>query len=148
MKRIKNLRIENNRGIIAVALVLLVNGLISASSFAAAVSFPAQNRASGVSWNLVWSNPNQEGHLGVGGSVIGQTGQTSTQLRFDVSSLKNAYVSINSATIRLTQGSTDWSQTFTRYGGTIQAYRLRPANAAWNNNATFGYPDKTVDVNW
>src|SRR6266508_2037765 len=105
-------------------------------SRAATVSLPAQNRASGVSWNLVWSNPNQEGHLGVGGSVFGQTGQTSTQVRFDVSSLKNAYVKINSATIRLTQGSTDWSQTFTRYGGTIKAYRLKPANAAWNNNAT------------
>jgi hypothetical protein len=113
MKKMENLRKRNGRGIIAVALVFLVNVLISASNLAAVVSFPAQNRASGVSWNLVWSNPNQEGHLGVGGSVFGQTGQTSTQLRFDVSSLKNAYVKINSATIRLTQGSTDWSQTFT-----------------------------------
>src|SRR5438093_12094980 len=91
MKKMNSPRKEENiRGIIAVALVFLVNVLIGASSFAAAVSFPAQNRASGVSWNLVWSNPNQEGHLGVGGSVIGKTGQTTTQLRFDVGGLKNA----------------------------------------------------------
>ncbi len=117
-------------------------------SRAATVSLPAQNRGSGVEWNLVWSNPNQEGHLGVGGSVFGQTGQTSTQLRFDVTPLKGAYSKINSATIRLTQGSTDWSQSFPRFGGTIEAYRLRPADAEWNNDATFGYPDKNVDMPW
>src|SRR5688572_13093424 len=148
MKKSKALHIPSNCLFRAVALGLLTNILAGINNEAAVVSIPAQNRASGVSWNLIWSNPNQEGHLGVGGSVAGQTGQTSTQLRFDLSSLNGAYSAINSVTIRLTQGKTDWSQSFTRYGGTIQAYRLKAENAGWSNNATFGFPDKTIDVTW
>src|SRR5438034_6790064 len=110
------------RTIVSFTLASLFNPVSIGTGRAAVVSFPAQNRASGVEWNLAWSNPNQEGHLGVGGSVFGQTGQTSTQLRFDVTPLKGAYSKINSVTIRLTQGSTDWSQSFMRFGGTIEAY--------------------------
>src|SRR5262245_13581289 len=115
-------------GMVVAVLIAAFQLTSTVSDSAAVVSLPAQNRASGVEWDLVWSNPNQEGHLGVGGSVEGQTGQTSTQLRFDVTPLKNTYSKINSATIRLTQGSTDWSQSFTRYGGKIRVYRLKAEN--------------------
>src|SRR4030095_6763966 len=121
-------------GLIELTIPLWFCLLSTVASAAAVVNFPALNRASGVDWNLVWSNPNQEGHLGVGGSVIGQTGETSTQLRFDVRALSGTYAKINSVTIRLTQGSTDWSQSFARFGGTINAYRIKPENAGWSNN--------------
>src|SRR5439155_24085956 len=46
-------------------------------------------------------------------------------------------------TIRLTQGTTGWSSSFTRNGGTIEVYRLTSANADWNNLGTFGTKDGT-----
>jgi hypothetical protein len=104
--------------------------------------FDAQNRASGVEWGPGFSNPNDEGHLAVG-SRAGANQNTSTQLRFDVTPLKGLYSKINSATIRLTQGTTSWSSAFTRNGGTIEVYRLAAANADWNNLATFGTKDGT-----
>ena len=102
--------------------------------------FAAQNRASGGQWGLGFSNPNDENHLAVG-SRVGANQNTSTQLRFDVTPL-NAYSRINSATIRLTQGTTGWSAC-SPATGTIEAYRLTSANADWNNNGTFGTKDGT-----
>ena len=97
---------------------------------------------------LVWSNPNQEGHLVLADPGSGRLGKPQRNC-FDVSPLKNAYSRINSVTIRLTQGSTSWSQSFMRYGGTIEVYRLKAENAAWNNNATFRcWRIRTVDVTW
>ena len=61
-------------------------------------------------------------------------GNTSTQLRFDVSTLAGAMV--NSLTLRLTQ-----NLSLPREGGTLEVYRLLPANADWNNNGTYGTKD-------
>ncbi len=104
--------------------------------------FDAKDRASGVQWGLGFSNANDENHLAVG-SRVGANQSTSTQLRFDVTALRGLYSRINSMTIRLTQGFTGWSGSFTRYGGTIQVYRLAGANADWTSNGTFGTKDGT-----
>jgi len=102
---------------------------------------PGQQRASGVQWNLSFSEPAGESLLIVGAvpSVFGVgNGNTSTQLRFDVRGLAGKFSAINALTIRLTQ-----NLSFSRDPGVVQAYSLLPANADWNNNATWGTRDGT-----
>jgi alpha-L-fucosidase 2 len=104
-------------------------------------SLPAQNRAAGVQWAPTFSEPASEALLIVGAVPgafgVGQ-GNTSTQLRFDVSGLAGKFTAINSLTVRLTQ-----NLSFQRDPGTVQAQRLLPANADWNNSATWGTRDGT-----
>jgi alpha-L-fucosidase 2 len=104
-------------------------------------SLATQNRASGVEWAPGFSEPAGEGLLIVGAvpAVFGVgKGNTSTQLRFDFSSLAGRFSTINSLTLRLTQ-----NLSFARDPGTAQAYRLLPGNAAWNDSATWGTRDGT-----
>ena len=100
------------------------------------VTLPAQHRAAGVQWGLSFSSANSESTLIVGAvpSAFGVgAGNTSTQLRFDVSGLAGKFTAINSLTIRLTQNFA-----YSRDPGTLEAYRLLPANANWNNDGTWG----------
>ena len=99
-----------------------------------------QQRASGAEWAPGFSEPNGEQFL-VAGAVpsafgVGK-GRQSTQLRFDVTVLNGGYAFIQSMTIRLTQKL----RTPGREAGMLEAYRLMPDNADWNNNGTFGTKD-------
>ena len=104
------------------------------------VSFEVQQRASGVQWAPGYSVPNNEQHLEVGATPqafgVGN-GNTSTQLRFDVTPLQGVFTSINSVTLRLTQ----FFSHDNRQPAVVEAHRLLPANADWNNNGNYGTRD-------
>ncbi|MCL5098503.1 MAG: immunoglobulin domain-containing protein, partial [Candidatus Omnitrophica bacterium] len=130
--------------------IFIVAGLLGTSASAPAASvlatFPAQDRASGVSWDLNWSNPNQTAAsdpqmIMAGVRVMDPfTGNqdTSAQLRFDVTALNGVYTAINSVTLRLTQQANFWNG---QQAGTLELYRLTEANAGWTSSATWGYLD-------
>ena len=104
---------------------------------AAEITLTPQQRASGVQWGAGYSVPNNEGHLEVGADPNdfgAGNGNTSTQLRFDVSSLNGAFTSINSVTLRLTQ----FFSHANRADAVVEAHRLLPANTDWNNNGSYG----------
>ncbi len=103
------------------------------------MTLAAQNRAAGVEWGPNFSEPNNENLLIVGAvpSAFGVgAGNTSTQLRFDVTPLHSGYSAIQSIKIRLTQLVQN-----SRDAGIMEAYRLKPENADWNNNGTWGTKD-------
>jgi hypothetical protein len=84
--------------------------------------------------------PNNERHLEVGAvpQAFGVgNGNTSTQLRFDVTPLNGVFTSINSVTLRLTQ----FFSHSTRVPAVVEAHRLLPANADWNSNGNYGSKD-------
>ncbi|HXP59202.1 MAG TPA: immunoglobulin domain-containing protein, partial [Dongiaceae bacterium] len=134
-------------------LALVLNVALASIALGAQVTFPAQDRASGVSWNWEWSNPNQvlvpDPQCLIAGmrsmDPLSGTEDTSTQLRFDVRALSGYYVTINSATIRLTQHTNFWAGVGP---GTLKLFRLSPANARWNGEATWGYLDGTISNPW
>ncbi|MCL5099050.1 MAG: hypothetical protein M1608_16250, partial [Candidatus Omnitrophica bacterium] len=102
---------------------------------------PVKDRASGVDWDLKWSNPNQTVssdplHLSAGK----WGGQTSSQIRFDLTPMKGIYSSIYSIAIRLTQQVNYWNG---RQSGVLEVYRLSTANAGWNSYGTWGTMDGT-----
>jgi hypothetical protein len=124
---------------LAAMMGLGVNAWVASS---AEITLPVQHRACGIQWNYTWSEPARESLLLVGAVPVAfgvGNGNTSTQLRFDVSPLAGVYSGINSVTVRLIHVAPSTTAT-----STMEAHQLLPANAAWNSSATFGYLDGTT----
>ena len=125
---------------ILILFVVIVSTMVIGST----IVIPAQNAGSGVEWAPGFAQAVGGEELLVGADYrdfgFGQ-GRTSSQIRFDLTSIEGQFTQIKSAVLRLYQKSDVSGAGYNRSSGLAKVFRLQPGNATWINAACFGGPD-------